>query len=193
MKSLISIISITSILVSCISYNGTVDTWDAMGIDYSPREQFSSSELRDLATNPDEDSRRLMWLINRAAAEKDGRFQDLLSRKDLRTDPKLDLSLANYDYSLNGNEESLDYILAKDDSAQKGGDTITILVMSFMEEWDRTINAIREHQKQADGAGGIAVACFWMNRQELFPVSYRRYLQKTQSDRHGLLTPTPNR
>jgi hypothetical protein len=50
------------------------DLCSKIGGDYNPAEDFNPSELRELALNPDESSRRLMWLINRAAAEKKGGF-----------------------------------------------------------------------------------------------------------------------
>ncbi|MFT5906077.1 MAG: hypothetical protein ACI9E1_001682 [Cryomorphaceae bacterium] len=52
---------------------------------------------------------------------------------------------------------------------------MTIVVMSYMNEWERTIEAIEKHAEFADGAGGVSIAVFWMTRRELFPAEYKQY------------------
>jgi len=147
-------------------------------VDYNPLESFDAKELRSLADDTDLDRaerRRFLWLILRAAAEKDGDFRDLLDRQDLRDDREFDLALSGYDYAINGNEAALDHILAEDRKLPRGGDHTTIQVMGFLDEWDRTLRAIRTHEKHADGAGGIAVTSFWTQRSVFFPDQYERH------------------
>jgi len=180
MRNRIAVLFIAVIAFGCGSSPQQTDKWAALGIDYNPTEKVDPRELHQLAAEPEQNARRLMWLISRAAAEKDDQFQYLLKRPGLRKDEDVDLALANYDYSLNGRQECLDYILEKDAVTTKGGDTATVLVMSFVDEWDRTIDAIKEHERHADGAGGIAIAAFWMAREALFPENCRRYKERVR-------------
>jgi hypothetical protein len=154
-------------------------TFDQVGgWDYNPAEPFNREELVRLAAHPQENPRRLMWLINRAGAEKDERFRYLLDQKELRKNPSLDLSLAGYDYSVNGNQKALDAILGKLAKKEVGSDAAPVGVLSFIDEWDRTIPAIRAHFVLADGAAGISLGLFWLTREYLFPRSYKKFQQK---------------
>ena len=53
--------------------------------------------------------------------------------------------------------------------------------MSYMNEWEQTIEAIEKHAEYADGAGGLAIAAFWMTRKELFPAEYKQYKMQNKS------------
>jgi hypothetical protein len=152
------------------------------GSDYNAAEPFNREELVRLAAHPQENPRRLMWLINRAGAEKDERFRYLLAQKELRENPALDLSLAGYDYSVNGNKKALDTILGKLAKEEIGSDSQSVLVLSFIDEWDRTISAAQAHFVRADGTGGICHGLFWLSRAYLFPESYKRFQQKSGKD-----------
>ena len=167
----------TAFLMGCSSSTPQVNPW-GLPVDYNPLESFDASELRSLANDRDLDHaerRRFLWLVLRAAAEKDGSFRHLLDRQDLRDDHEFGLALSGYDYAINGNDAALDHILAEDRKLPRGGDHTTIQVMGFLDEWDRTLRAIRTHEKHADGAGGIAVMSFWMQRSVFFPDQYERH------------------
>lgn len=149
-----------------------------MAVDYSPQEAYRPVELRKLAEDTDRDHaerRRLLWLILRAAGEKDPQFRDLISRRDLRRDRELDLALAGYDYAVNANGKALDFILKEDAKLPRGGDHTTIQVMSFLDEWERTPPVIRTHEAHADGTGATAVRSFWMTRNHFFPEHYAAF------------------
>jgi hypothetical protein len=157
------------------------DPWRFMAIDYSPHEAYRPKELRKLADDTDRDHaerRRMLWLILRAAGEKDPQFRDLIGRTDLRRDHEFDLALAGYDYAVNANGKALDFILKEDAKLSRGGDHSTIQVMSFLDEWERTPPVIRTHEAHADGTGGTAVTAFWLTRKHFFPEHYAAFQRK---------------
>ena len=126
------------------------DPWRFMAIDYSPQEAYRPGELRKLADAKDRDPaerRRMLWLILRAAGEKDPQFRDLVGRRDLRRDHELDLALAGYDYAVNANGKALDFILKEDAELPRGGDHTTIQVMAFLDDppppFSASVNAPR--------------------------------------------------
>jgi len=157
------------------------DPWRFMAIDYSPQEAYRPGELRKLADAKDRDPaerRRMLWLILRAAGEKDPQFRDLVGRRDLRRDHELDLALAGYDYAANANGKALDFILKEDAKLPRGGDHTTIQVMAFLDEWEKTPPVIRTHEAHADGTGGTAVRSFWMTRNHFFPDHFAAFKRK---------------
>lgn len=142
--------------------------------DYSLKEPFSPRELRELAEKPSTNDRRLMLLILRAGIEKDQSFQDLLRRPELRNSQKVDLALSGYDYMLNRSEAALDHILAQLATENIGADVDSIIVLSTLDEWDRSIRAFRKHFVHTDGAGGSCKAAFQATRAYLFPGEYEK-------------------
>jgi tetratricopeptide (TPR) repeat protein/predicted Ser/Thr protein kinase len=138
--------------------------------DYKRTEPFKPEELTQLAANPKshDDFRRLMWLINRAGAEKNASFRFLLDKPDLRKG-ETDLALTGYDFSVNGNQKALDDLLSKLADEEVGSDSSVVVALSFIDEWDRSIKAVNAHFTATDGAGGMAEAAFWQTRAYLFP------------------------
>ncbi len=154
--------------------------------DYDLEEIFDPNEIRKLVDIPDrdaEENRRLMMLIVRAAIEKDRSFDPLLSRKDLRRDTFVDLALSAYDFMLNKNDRALDHILAHLAIEPVGDDTLTIVILSAVDEWDRTIKAFRKHFFRTDGAGATCYYSFRETRQYLYPDRYSDYRDVIESHR----------
>ncbi|MCB1132870.1 MAG: tetratricopeptide repeat protein, partial [Verrucomicrobiae bacterium] len=152
------------------------------GTDYQPTEPFNPRELRRLAEKDHLDAgdlRRMMWLINRAGAERDGGFSDLLERKDLREENDVDLALTGYDYSINANPKALDRLLARLASETVGSDSSTVVALSFVDEWDRSVKAVNAHFIATDGAGGLGENAFWCTRFYLFPRGLLGYRGET--------------
>ena len=140
--------------------------------DYSLKEPFNPQELRELVGKPSKNGRRLMMLILRAGIERDQSFQDLLRMPELRKSNNVDLALSGYDYMLNRSEAALDHILAQLATENIGADVDTIVVLSTLDEWDRSIRAFRKHFIHNDGAGGSCMAAFQATRAHLFPKKY---------------------
>ena len=169
---------VSIVLSACSSTKQSKGNPSGLPVDYNPFEPFVAKELRVLADKTALNSterRRFLWLILRAAAEKDEGFRDLLDRQDLRNNREFDLALSGYDYAVNGSKAALDHILAEDRKLSRGGDHTTIQVMGFLDEWDRTLRVMRTHEKHADGAGSIAVMSFWMQRNALYPDQCKRH------------------
>ena len=139
---------------------------------------YKAEEVFRLIEDKDRDSWDLMWMIGQAGADRDDRLLPLLERKDLREDATLALTLAGYDYSLNGNRSGLDYILAELSKQKVGADVNEVCVLSFIDEWDRSIKAVNSHFLATDGAGGDCMNSFWARRMLLFPRHYLEFKGK---------------
>lgn len=148
--------------------------FEASSSDYHATEVFDPAELTRLAAEPKKNFRRLMWLINRAGAEKDTNFRYLLEQKDLRQDAAVNLALLGYDYSVNGNGKALDELLATLAKEPVGSDSSVVVALSFVDEWDRVQKAVTAHFAATDGAGSYAKHGFENIRSYLFP---RRMLE----------------
>jgi tetratricopeptide (TPR) repeat protein/predicted Ser/Thr protein kinase len=150
--------------------------FEALPINDKPNEPFKPEELTRLAANPKSprDVSRLMLLINLAGAEKDASFRFLLSKPELRKNAGIEMALLGYDYSVNGNKEALESLLAKLAQQEVGSDSGVVGTLSFIDEWDRSIKAVNAHFTVSDGAGGIVQGLFWLSRAYLFP---RRMLE----------------
>ena len=145
--------------------------------DYSLDEAFHPEELRALSKKSKRSSsenRRLMFLVLRAAIEKDETFKDLLSNSAIREATNVDLALSAYEFMLNQDSSALDRILAELATEDIGADTDTIIVMSVMDEWDLTIRAFRKHFVHTDSAGGLSKAAFVSTRSSLYPEQYKK-------------------
>jgi tRNA A-37 threonylcarbamoyl transferase component Bud32/tetratricopeptide (TPR) repeat protein len=145
--------------------------FDAMPIADKPNEPLNPVELTRLAANPKSprDVRRLMLLINLAGAQKDASFRFLLDKPELRKNAGIEMALLGYDYSVNGNKEALESLLAKLAQQEVGSDSGVVGVLSFIDEWDRSTKAVNAHFTVSDGAGGIVQGLFWLSRAYLFP------------------------
>jgi len=144
--------------------------------DYSLKDPFKPQELRLLAEKPTRthrEQRRLMLLILHAGIKKEKSFQDLLKKPGLREAKNVDLALLGYDYALNKSEAALDHILAQLAVEDIGADVDTIVVLSTLDEWDRSIRAYRKHFVRTDGAGGLCMVGFRTTRAYLYPRKYK--------------------
>ena len=150
-----------------------------VGGDYDLKEEFDPAELRHFAEMEQRDfdaNRRLWMLIVRAGLEKDRSIRKLLSNKELRaSDTSVDLALSAYDYMINQDETALDHILAFLATERVGEDTNTIIILSAINEWDRTIKAFKKHFYVVDGAGGANYRGFMAVRRYLYPDLYSKH------------------
>lgn len=134
------------------------------------QEPFNPDELVELAKHPKSDSDgRLGRLILRASAEKDARFRYLLEQENLREDPNLELVLCAYDYAVNGNQKSLEKILARHRKLAGSWDSETVWVLGYIDEWNLTEKALGSRILSADGAGGDSRYAFWLKRRYFYP------------------------
>ena len=143
--------------------------------DYNLKSEFDAKELRSLAkksSRKKKENRRMMLLILHAAINKDASFQDLLHKQELREARNVDLALSGYDYALNKSEAALDLLLAQLATEPIGADVDTIVVLSVLDEWDRTIRAFRKHFIHTDGAGASCKDGFMSARAYLYPKKY---------------------
>ena len=139
------------------------------------KDEFDADALRVLADKPspsDSEKQKMRILVLHAAVKKDASFQDLLKRPELRKDMTLDLILSGYDYSVNKSEAALDHILAQLATEDIGSDATAIVVLSILDEWERTIRAFRKHFVRTDGAGGTCMSGFKATRSYLHPKKY---------------------
>jgi hypothetical protein len=137
------------------------------------RGPFDPEELLGFAAEPGKDPRRLMELLLRAAADKDGRFLDLLQRPELRGEPEVELGLLTYDYAVTKNPAALEAILnlhyEEPGRYRRSWDTNVIMALSYIGEWDLTKQALESRLLSGDGTGGGARYAFWLRRRHLFP------------------------
>ncbi len=147
--------------------------------DYNPGKRFDAEELKQLAKEPAKNVRRLMWLICRAAAEKDPQFRGLLTDERLKqADDRLGslaLALAAYDFQINGNESALKFILDALAEAPAGSDAQAAVPLGFIDEWTLSTAALEKHFAKTDGAGSTAKLLTWLKRECFFPEHFAAY------------------
>jgi len=164
---------------SVYSQNDFRDPARMLGTDYDLEETFSRSELRRLATEAkgqSEYNRRLWQLILRAGLENDESFMLLLQDQEVRKSSKsVDLAVSAYEYLINGSETSLDHILAALATEPIGADSDTPMILSVLNEWDRTIKAFKKHFHVADGAAAANMDHFHSIRNYLYPDEYSKH------------------
>jgi hypothetical protein len=134
---------------------------------------FNPSELRQMIDSGDAESWPLAELISRAAAGKHPGFQDLLEREDLRKDPRTDMALCAYDYSVNGKREALERILATHRAAGSGEEPSwtdpAAQALRYVNEWDLTREALGAHPMAHGESDYDGPKVFWLTRRYLFP------------------------
>ncbi|MGI9240056.1 MAG: hypothetical protein ACR2RV_04610 [Verrucomicrobiales bacterium] len=151
------------------------------------KEDFDAEALRALADKPSpsrSEQGEMLVLILHAAVKKDASFQDLLKRPELRNTMPLDMVLSGYDYAVNKSEVALDHILAELATEDIGADATSIVVLSVLGEWDRTIRAFRKHFVRTDGAGGTCMAGFLAVRAYLYPKKYAEMREAIEAPIH---------
>ncbi len=165
--------------------------------DYDLKEEFDSRKLRDLSEKSSRtrsENRHLMLLILHAGIEKDESFQYLLKKPELKEVMNVRLALAGYDYLLNQSGSSLDHILAQIATEGVGADVDSIVVLSTLDEWDRSIRAFRKHFIRSDGAGAACMNGFRLTRAYLYPKKYQEYREVIEAPiSYGRLMPKQDR
>ena len=156
-----------------------------LGSDYNLKQEIDRAELNRLAKAEErefDENRRLWQMIVHAGIKKDGSLKALLNDKPLRaSDSSVDLALSAYDYMLNKDERALDHILAFLATESVGADTDTIIILSAINEWDRSIKAFKKHFYVIDGAGGANYRGFLEVRSYLYPEHYLRHKKEIES------------
>jgi hypothetical protein len=134
-----------------------------------PRDLFNTAQPVSGATPfPDYDPYRLDQLYGKRH-EVELQMFDVINEAALRHDPKLKRALDLYGKDLGyvpllavahykwvfGDRSQLDWLLAEDRKHGFGADSLTILVFAYMDEWDKTIRALKERDAYLrQGEGG---------------------------------------
>lgn len=96
----------------------------------------------------------------------------MMERKDLRESSRVNLAMLAYDYEANENQVALDEILTSLDNTMKDGgstDSDELMVLAYVDEWEKTRDKLVAHKLSGDGTGGDALYSFWLKRRTLFP------------------------
>jgi len=156
------------------------------GSDYDLEQKFVPSELRRLAKLEKRDfvQNRLLWqMIVHAGLENDSSFRALIGNKELRgSNSSVDLAISAYHYMLDVDEKALDHILAFLETERVGADTDTIIVLSAIDEWDRSVRAFKKHFYVIDGAGGENYRGFFNVRSFLYPKKYAKHKEEVEAN-----------
>lgn len=148
----------------------------ASGYDF--KKEFDSERMKGFAAQEswtEGEAFRMADLLLHAGILKDRSFEALIEEKELRKYRCVDLALAAYDFQLNGSKEALNLILAQLATERVGADVDTIIVLSTLNEWDRTVRAFRKHFVFTDGTGGSCKHAFMGTRKLLYPIQYGQY------------------
>ena len=148
---------------------------------------FDAAELRRMLNDRDANEWSTVEMLLRAGAEKHPGFQDLLARPELRKDPAMDMALCAYDYSVNGNHQALERILAwHREASTKGGagwGNPAPRALAYVDEWDRVKQELESHPVIRGEGDGDPQYGFWLARRYLFPMSrdfpkeYERFVE----------------
>lgn len=134
-----------------------------------PRDIFNTAQpVTGTTPFPDYDSQRLSELY-RKRHEIELQMFDLINEAALRRDKKLQYDLNLYGTSLGyitslaaahykwvfGDKKQLDWLIAEDKKGGWGADSLTITVFAYMDEWDKTIRALKAREAYlSQGEGG---------------------------------------
>ena len=136
---------------------------------------FNAAELRRMLNDPDANEWELTELLLRAGAEKHPGFQDSLARPELREKPSIDMALCAYDYSVNGNREALERIVACHRAAgasrERYWNDPAARALAYVDEWDLAKQALGSHPMTSGEADVDGEHYFWLTRRYLFPTS----------------------
>ena len=132
-----------------------------------PEKSYDPSSLGRLYTQRHETELKMFDVINEAALRRDKRMQ---SELDLYGDglgyiPSL--AARHYRYAL-GDTSHLDWLLAEDAKGGFGRDSLILTVFGYMDEWDKTIERFKAHEKVADGAGAAVLHNAMRIRKQLY-------------------------
>jgi hypothetical protein len=157
-----------------------------LGSDYDLEQSFDPAKLRSLVkleTRSFDQNRRLWQMIVQAGLKKDTSIQDLVTNKKLRgSDSSVDLALSAYEYMINEDERALDHILAFLATERVGADTDTIIILSAINEWDRSIRAFKKHFYVIEGTGAANYHGFLNVRRFLYPEVYPKHKKEIEAN-----------
>ena len=138
-------------------------------VDY-PRDIFNTgARVSGTQPFPDYDPYRL-GALNGKRHEIELQIFDTINEAALRRDPKMARQLQTYGKSLGyipslaaahyrwalGDKKQLDWLLKEDKRYGYGGDSLTILIFAYMDEWDKTLRAWKAREKYlSQGEGGV--------------------------------------
>lgn len=142
---------------------------------------FDPAKLTKMALAPEEDQRELTEIIIHAGIVKDERFRYLLASKELNAVPVLAMALAFYRHAIDQEETAVDFIVRK--VAKEGrGDTNSLWIMSYFDEWDKTIEAYDKYSG-GDGAAGEASYVWMVTRKALYPEKFREWKAEREKEK----------
>ncbi|MGI9244382.1 MAG: hypothetical protein ACR2RV_26520 [Verrucomicrobiales bacterium] len=141
---------------------------------------FDAEKLAAMALPPIGDDRALAEMIVHAALAKDDRFRYLLGSEKLNRISVVAMALACYQYAIDQDEGAVDFIVRR--VAEEGrGDTNSLWIMSYFDEWEKTIEAYKTYSG-GDGAAGEASYLWMQTRKHLFPEHYRNYVEEQKAE-----------
>ena len=120
----------------------------------TPFPNYDPYRLNQLYDKRHEVQLQMFDVINEAALRHDKRLKQTLDLygSDLGYIPSL--AAAHYKWVF-GDKSQLDWLLAEDRKHGFGADSLTILVFAYMDEWDKTIRALKERDAYLrKGEGG---------------------------------------
>ncbi len=153
----------------------------AFGDDYLPRYGYDRKHARRVIRGITESTLRDQALIlSHAGAVGDAQFLDLVSMVPEADADILQLAIWGYDYNITGNEEALDALLESEARHFDGEDSDELLISSYMNEWELTIEMVKRHEPYADGTLGFAIGSFWARREFLFHEKYAAFMDRAK-------------
>jgi hypothetical protein len=120
----------------------------------TPFPNYDPYRLNELYDKRHEVQLQMFDVINEAALRHDKTLKRALDLygSDLGYIPSL--AAAHYKWVF-GDEAQLDWLLAEDKKHGFGADSLTILVFAYMDEWDKTIRALKQRDAYlSQGEGG---------------------------------------
>jgi hypothetical protein len=120
----------------------------------TPLPNYDPYRLHQLYDKRHEIQLQMFDIINEAALRRDKKMKQMLDlfASDLGYIPSL--AAAHYKWVF-GDRAQLNWLLAEDRKHGFGADSLTILVFAYMDEWDKTIRALKERDAYLrQGEGG---------------------------------------
>jgi hypothetical protein len=116
----------------------------------TPFPDYDPFRLHQLYDKRHEVQLQMFDVINEAAVRRDKRMKQMLDlfASDLGYIPSL--AAAHYKYVF-GDTAQLDWLLAEDAKHGLGRDSLILIVLGYIDEWDKSIRRFKEHEKVADG------------------------------------------
>ena len=173
MRTLSLIVTVLSLsLVGCASpsgakYDRSLFNTSGPVTGTEPAKSYDPLQLGTLYNHRHETELKMFDLINEAALRRDKAIKSQLDlyRDSLGYIPSL--ALRHYRYVF-GDASQLDWLLAEDAKHGFGRDSLIVTVFGYIDEWDRTIRRLKQHDKVADGAGAEVLHAAIQTRKRIY-------------------------